>query len=695
MLRSRLLKTKHFESMIGHMPVGVMVLDPRDLCIRYMNEAGRRTFEGLQHLFPEKPDKMIGRSIDFLGDIQEIRRIRGGGEAQLPQQVRVTLGEKCLNLVFSALRDDAGRYIAPMMTWAHTDTPGAEDVAPPPLQRMLEQMPINVMAIDIATFAITYANATSIETLRDLEHLLPCKAENIVGQCIDIFHKNPSHQRAILSDPANLPHHATITLGEETLDLRVSAFFDDAGVYTGAMLTWSVITKRVEQAHSFEQNIGTVVNEVGDASETLQATAISMADTVEEAQGQASSVEEAAQHLSASVQEISRHVTRSTELTAQAVENANHSNTMIQGLAEAAKKIGDVVNLINDIASQTNLLALNATIEAARAGEAGKGFAVVASEVKNLATQTAKATEEISAQIGGIQSATHEAVEAIEGIGGTIRELNEIGATLAEAIDEQRKTSQSVTDHIAAVGATSEESGNAADQVLERASALSEQSVRLKSEVDAFLFELRRNDDGKKREAPSGVFPHPSPSDGQPESPQAPPDVTHPSRDAHPGVAGKAQPDADGDMSEAPRDDSLNRGPFSIEQINAVRSSFALLEEHFDAVADGFYRRLFEIDPNLENLFKFGPQQQAQRLLSLLKSIVANLDRVDTLLPDIEELGRKHGQGDISAADYESFKESLMWTLETFLGAQFTPEARDSWETVYDTLASTMKYAQS
>src|SRR5262249_15463735 len=148
-------------------------------------------------------------------------------------------------------------------------------------------------------------------------------------------------------------------------------------------------------------------------------------------------VASAAEELNASIGEIGRQVTQSAQIAGKAVSEAERTQATVRSLADGAQKIGDVVKLINDIAGQTNLLALNATIEAARAGEAGKGFAVVASEVKSLATQTAKATEEIAAQIGAIQNATGDAVGAIDGIGKTIAELSHIATAIASAVEEQ------------------------------------------------------------------------------------------------------------------------------------------------------------------------------------------------------------------------------------------------------------------
>jgi methyl-accepting chemotaxis protein len=187
------------------------------------------------------------------------------------------------------------------------------------------------------------------------------------------------------------------------------------------------------------------------------------------------------------------------------VEQANRTNTQVEGLAEAAQKIGDVVKLINDIAGQTNLLALNATIEAARAGEAGKGFAVVASEVKSLATQTAKATEEIGSQISTIQSATKDSVQAIQEIGKTIAEINQIATTIASAVEEQgaatreiaRNVQQAasgtteVTSNISGVNQAASETGAAATQVLSSAGELAKQGETLRLKVDEFVAKVR------------------------------------------------------------------------------------------------------------------------------------------------------------------------------------------------------------
>ncbi len=274
-----------------------------------------------------------------------------------------------------------------------------------------------------------------------------------------------------------------------------------------------------KMADDFQASVGGVVETVSSASTQLQSSAQSMTAISEETSSQATAVAaaseqassnvqtvaSAAEELSSSISEISRQVSQSTEIAGSAVGAAEKADEMVQGLAMSAQKIGEVVELITDIADQTNLLALNATIEAARAGDAGKGFAVVASEVKNLANQTARATEEIGGQIGEIQGATQDSVQAIQGITKTIGEISEIASAIAAAVEEQgaatseiaRNVEQAATgtnevsSNIGSVTQAAGEAGQSASQVLQSANELSQQSDMLKSEVEKFITQVR------------------------------------------------------------------------------------------------------------------------------------------------------------------------------------------------------------
>lgn len=291
------------------------------------------------------------------------------------------------------------------------------------------------------------------------------------------------------------------------IDVGVSTYFDSIRHKSSNMVK--------EFSKSFQEDVKSIVDGVARSAQNMQSSAEEVKDVVnstnqiateassasEQASVNVQTVAAAADQLATSVQEISEQVTISSDITKSAVNEAKVTNSAMQGLEEAAQKIGDVVSLINQIAGQTNLLALNATIEAARAGDSGKGFAVVASEVKSLANQTAKATEDISLQIGEIQAATNQAVQAIQKVGDTITKMDEVSTRIASAVEEQGLTTNEIARNVneashgttevsksmVSVADAAAKSGKSAEHVFEECTKLTQQSKVMSDQIEQFV----------------------------------------------------------------------------------------------------------------------------------------------------------------------------------------------------------------
>jgi methyl-accepting chemotaxis protein len=371
---------------------------------------------------------------------------------------------------------------------------------------MMENAPINIMCADL-DFKLRYLNPASVKTLRTLEKYLPKPVDQLVGQSIDIFHRSPEIARRITKDDKQLPYVAKIKLGPETLKLLVAPMYDNNKSYIGPMVTWEVISSQM-----------TLVSEITEASRMLSAAAAELNATASQMTMNATKSTKEASQVAGASEEVSRGVqtvaTNTEEMSASIAEiarNANEAsvaanstarqsevtNTTINKLGQSSLEIGNVIKVISSIAQQTNLLALNATIEAARAGDAGRGFAVVANEVKELAKQTAQATEDITNKIGGIQRDTSTAVDAIGSISESIRRLNGIASAIAASVEEQQATTnevarvvqessrgvQSISESVKVVSLASSETQIGAEQVLQAARSLGDLSEKLESLV--------------------------------------------------------------------------------------------------------------------------------------------------------------------------------------------------------------------
>jgi len=388
------------------------------------------------------------------------------------------------------------------------------------LQRIVETSPAATMLANTSDLTISYMNPAAMNLFRTIEDFLPCRADELVGKCIDIFHKNPAHQRQFLANKSNLPATASFEASGHNIEFEAFAIDNNAGEWMSIMVTWHDMTERQQLANDFESNIGSVVSEIMDfgsrmqeASESLSAMAEqssvqaeAVSSSAHEASSNVVTVASASEELSASIAEITRQVREAVGISHQAVDEANKTNEIVGSLSSASEQIGEVIRVITDIAEKTNLLALNASIEAARAGDAGRGFAVVAGEVKELANQTARATEQISEQISHIQGQSTDAASAIGNISEIIERMNTINQAIAAATEEQneatREISQSVqyasdathraSEEIGGVSESAEETGRAAVDVLSVAGQLTDKGDELSQRVADFLGELRR-----------------------------------------------------------------------------------------------------------------------------------------------------------------------------------------------------------
>jgi methyl-accepting chemotaxis protein len=529
----------------------------------YANPRALQTLRGMEaeirKAFGVEVDAIVGGSIHrFHKSKENVERILRN-PAALPHQTDFSFGPVTLQTRINGLFGRNRQLLGYIVNWEDVSERRRVEADQSRLMSMLENSPTNVMLAN-RDLRITYVNPASLALLRKLERHLPVKADNVLGSNIDVFHKNPAYQRKILADPKNLPVRANIDIGPEVADLLVTAIYDQDGNFLGPMVTWDLITEKLEaerkikeagererqQAEDLRVKVDSILDVVNAASrgdltremtvkgadsvgqmaegltrfftnlrqnitkiaETAQAlaaasqelTAVSqqMATNAEETATQANVASAAAEQVStnvttvstateemgASIKEIAKSANEAARVATSAVKVADNTNTTVAKLGESSAEIGNVIKVITSIAQQTNLLALNATIEAARAGEAGKGFAVVANEVKELAKQTARATEDISRKIEAIQGDTRGAVEAIAQIGNIINQINDIQNTIASAVEEQTATTGEIGRNVAEAAKGSTEIAQNITGVAQAARSTTEGASNTKNSAD-------------------------------------------------------------------------------------------------------------------------------------------------------------------------------------------------------------------
>ena len=461
------------KSTMASLQANVFVADT-NLNIVYINPRAAETLSTIaQPIFKtfgvKIEDILNGHIHRFHRDPKRVENILRDPKA-MPHSADFNFGGVTLRTRINAVMSTEEKIIGYTVCWEDVTTELRQENEFRRVMNMVDQMPTNVFLCD-RDLKIIYLNPAATATMEKLESYLPIKASELLGANIDVFHKQPEHQRRILSDPTNLPYRARINIGDEKADLLVNAIYDAEGNYVGPMLTWEIITEKV----LLEERIRGTVEVLATSSEEMIATSDQMGSNAGVTSSQANSavrtaedinenvqaVSSGIEEMGASIKEIAKNATDAARVADEAVSIAEGTNTTISSLGTSSAEIGKVIKVITGIAQQTNLLALNATIEAARAGDAGRGFAVVANEVKELAKETGRATEDIGQKIEAIQVDVKGAIEGIARISEVIHHISQVQGSIASAMEEQTITTNEMGRRVAdAAKGTNEVAGN-------------------------------------------------------------------------------------------------------------------------------------------------------------------------------------------------------------------------------------------